>query len=72
VKIQVTVKNPDAIHDIVNTRHPMPSDDRDITPRMEEEQEAFAEEYFEYGDYMRLEIDTETMSARILPRKEWK
>lgn len=72
MKIQVQVKDPDGIHEIINARHPMPDDEADISPRMEAEQEQFADLYFEYGDYMKLEIDTDTMTARILPRNEWK
>jgi hypothetical protein len=70
-KVIIPFKNPDAIYDIINGRHPLPEDEKDITPRMEEAQEAFSDEYFEYGDYGRIEIDTETLTARLLPRKEW-
>lgn len=71
-KIIIQFKDPDAIYDIINARHPLPDNEDDITPRMEKERDAFSDEYFEYGDYGNIEIDTETMTARLLPRSEWK
>lgn len=71
MKIKIQFKDPDAIHDIINARHPLPDDELDITPRMEQERDDFSHKYFEYGDYGQIEIDTETMSARLLPRSEW-
>jgi hypothetical protein len=72
MKLEIQFKDPDAIYEIINAKHPLPDDEDDITPRMEKEREAFSEEYFEYGDYGRFEIDTDTMTARLLPRSEWK
>lgn len=72
MKIQVGFKDPDAIYDIINAKHPMPDDQQDVTPRMEAAQEEFSDQYFEYGDYGMFEIDTETMTARLVPRSEWK
>ena len=71
-KIQIQFKNPDAIYEITNARHPLPEDEDDITPRMEKEREAFGDEYFEYGDYGVIEIDAASMACRLVPRKEWK
>lgn len=72
MKIKIRFKNPDAIHDLMNARHPLPDDEQDITPRMEAERDDFCDEYFEYGDYGMIEIDSDTMTARVLPRAEWK
>lgn len=72
MKIQIQFKDPDAIYDILNGKHPLPDDEADITPRMEEARENFCDEFFEYGDYGVIEIDTETMACRLLPRKEWR
>lgn len=72
MKIVINFKSPDAIYEIINGKHPLPDDEDDITPRMESEREAFSDEYFEYGDYGRIEVDTDTMQARLLPRAEWK
>ena len=72
MKLKIQFKDPDVIHAIINAKHPLPKDEDDITPRMEKAREAFSNEYFEYGDYGCIEIDTETLAARLLPRSEWK
>lgn len=71
MKVKIQFKDPDAIFELINGKHPYPDDERDITPRIEENRDAFSAEYFEYGDYGRIEIDTDTMAARLLPRSEW-
>jgi hypothetical protein len=72
MKLQIEFKDPDAIYDIINAKHPRPDDEGDDTPNKQQAREDFSEQYFEYGDYGRLEIDTDTMTARLLPRSEWK
>lgn len=72
MKIQINFKDPDAIYEILEGAHPLPDDENDITPRMEKARDDFCAKYFEYGDYGRIEIDTKTLAARLLPRKEWK
>jgi hypothetical protein len=71
MKIRFQFKDPDNIHEVLNAAHPLPDDEDDITPRMEKERDEFCEKYFEYGDYGQFELDTETMTARLLPRAEW-
>lgn len=71
MKIKIQFKDPDAIYDIISERFPLPADEDDITPRMEKDREKFSDEYFEYGDYGVIEIDTVTLAARLLPRSEW-
>ncbi len=71
-KIQIQFKNPDAIWEMVNAKHPLPDDEDDITPRMEKEREELLDKYFQYGDYGVIEIDPATMECKLLPRKEWK
>jgi hypothetical protein len=61
-KVIIKFKSPDAISEMMWARH----------PRSEDKQEKFCDEYFEYGDYGRIEIDTKTLAARLLPRSEWK
>lgn len=39
---------------------------------MEKQRDDFCSEYFEYGDYGMIEVDTDTMAVRLLPRKDWK
>jgi hypothetical protein len=70
-KIQIQFKDPDAIWEIVNSKHPFPEDEDDITPRMAKQREDFSREYFEYGDYGVIEIDPATMECKLLPRREW-
>lgn len=72
MKVIIQFKDPDAIYDIINAKHPLPDDEQDVTPRMKQAQEDFSDEYFECGDYGRIEIDTDTLAARLLPRSEWK
>ena len=72
MKIQIQFKDPDAIYEIINGKHPLPDDEDDITPRMEKAREDFSDKFFKYGDYGKIEIDTETMACRLLPMKEWK
>lgn len=71
-KIKIQFKDPDAIWELVNAKHPLPEDEDDITPRMEKAREDFSDEFFEYDDYGMIEIDPKTMACRLLPRKEWK
>ena len=71
-KIKIQFKDPDAIWEIINAKHPLPDDEDDVTPRMEKEREDFSDEYFEYGDYGVVEIDSETMECKLLQRKYWK
>lgn len=72
MKVRIHFKDPDAIFEIMNGKHPLPDDEDYITPKMEKDRDAFCDRYFEYGDYGRIEIDTTTLEARLLPRKEWK
>lgn len=71
MKIVIQFKDPDAIYEILNGKHPLPDDEDEITPKMEEQRDDFCDKYFEYGDYGRIEIDTKTLAARLLPRDEW-
>lgn len=71
-KHQIQFKDPDLIFDLINAKHPMPADEEDITPRLERLREEFSDEFFEYGDYGRIEIDSETLACRLVPRKEWR
>jgi hypothetical protein len=71
MKHQIQFKDPDLIFDLINAKHPLPDDEEDITPRLEQQREDFSRGYFEYGDYGRIEIDSETLACRLVPRKEW-
>jgi hypothetical protein len=39
---------------------------------VQEAHHARVREYSAHGDYWQLELDTETLTGRLLPRKEWK
>lgn len=71
MKHQIRFKDPDLIYELINAKHPLPDNEDDITPRMEKEREDYSEQFFEWGDYGRIEIDSETLACRLLPRKEW-
>jgi hypothetical protein len=72
MKVIIQFKDPDAIWEIVSAKHPFPDDEGNVTPNQIKARDNFSDEYFEYGDYGNIEIDTDTMTARLLPRKEWK
>jgi hypothetical protein len=71
-KHQIQFKDPDLIFELINAKHPLPDDEEDITPRLERLREDYSSKFFEYGDYGRIEIDSETLACRLLPRKEWR
>ena len=71
MKHQIQFKNPDLIYELIQAKHPSPEDEGDMTQNIEDAQEAYGNEYFEYGDYVRIEIDAETLACRLLPRREW-
>lgn len=66
-KIQLYVKNPDAIHRIICDNVGDGDDEK-----ADERRDQFADKYFEYGDYMMVEVDTKTMRGEIIERKRWK
>jgi len=72
MKHQIFFKDPDLIFELIQAKHPTPEDDGDMTANIEKAQEAYSDEFFEYGDYGRIEIDAETLACRLLPRREWK
>jgi hypothetical protein len=62
MKVRIKFKDPDVAWQIIKGAY----------PRSESKREAFSNEYFEHGEYGRIEIDTKTLVARLLPRREWK
>lgn len=72
-KIKVTMKDPDVLYDAVEEQveselEGMPDDEaeavRDL--RVEKYQEV-ASTWFEYGEYLTIEIDTDAKTARVVP-----
>lgn len=74
MKIKVTMKDPDAMHDAVREAverdvkaMDLPEDEKEtlIEARTEKEQAKMAK-WFKYGEYLSVELDTETMTATVL------
>lgn len=65
MKLRVTMKSPDALSDAIHdaTRHLTDRDEREA--QYEDAYEA-ASPWFKYGEYLTVEIDTETGSAHIV------
>jgi hypothetical protein len=61
-KVIIKFKDPDVAHEITRGAHPV----------SEIAREKFSQKYFEWGEYGRIQIDTKTLAARLLPRSEWK
>lgn len=66
----IQFKDTDLIFELINAKHPYPDDEEEITPKLERLREEFSEEYFEYGDYGFIEIDSETLECKLLTRRE--
>jgi hypothetical protein len=60
-KTYVTIKNPDLLEFPYGA-----------SEEVQEAHHARVREYAEHGDYWQLELDTETLTGRLLPLKEWK
>ena len=77
-KIKVTLKDPDTLYDTIQDfvdqelkESGLPEDEQDLLKeaRVEKYNEACSI-YFQYGEYVTIEIDTETSKARVIPRGE--
>ena len=76
MKIKVTMKDPDTMHDAVCgaverevKAMNLPQDEQEmlIDARTVKEQSKMGK-WFEYGEYLAVEFDTETMTATVLER----
>lgn len=74
-KIRVTLKDPDVLYDAIQEfvddelkKSGLPEDEQDLLKeaRVEKYNDACSI-YFEYGEYVTIEIDTETSKARVIP-----
>ena len=61
----IQFKNPDLISDILRDKFPGDWED----PKVEQAREEFGKKWFEYGDYGRIEIDTVTLEAKLVPMR---
>jgi hypothetical protein len=78
MKIKVTFKDPDTMHDAVvdaYAEEPCPSGvTKDEWSHIRQEraiatQCAISDKWVEYGEYIRVEFDTETGTATVIPNK---
>lgn len=73
--IKVTLKDPDTLYDAIQDfvdqelkESGLPEDEQDLLKeaRVEKYNDACSI-YFQYGEYVTIEIDTETSKARVIP-----
>jgi len=77
-KILVTLKDPDAVCDALEEHinreladNDLPLDEQDALREVRKDRyKNIVDEWFEYGEYVTLEFDTDTKSARVLTAKE--
>lgn len=84
MKMRITFKDPDQIHeatqDFIENLKEQLMEEKQLT-----EEGALAEaqaqarpfvdlvhNYFKWGEYVTIELDSETNSARVVPRSEWR
>lgn len=76
MKFKVTMKNPDAVGDAIsdavrddlnNIPHITDEEERDaLQDSREEKLKKFCSQWFKYGEYLTVEIDTEAGTATVL------
>ena len=77
-KIRVTMKDPDSLYDAVQEHveeelknSGLPEDEQEILQEARQEKyNEIAGKFFEYGEYLTVEIDTETQEARVVSASE--
>ena len=77
-KIKIQLKDPDTLYDAVQEfvaeelkNSGLPEDEQDLLKEAREEKYRDAcSIYFRYGEYVTIEIDTETSKARVMPWSE--
>lgn len=70
-KVLIKFKDPDAIGELINSRHPLPDEEDEASAALEGKREDFGGKYFLWGDYGAIEIDPATLECRLMPRAEW-
>lgn len=76
--IQVTMKDPDTLYDAINeavedelSKSNLDDDEQEsIAELRQEKYSEIAGDWFEYGEYVTLEIDTDKQSIRVVPVAE--
>jgi hypothetical protein len=77
VKFTVTMKDPDTLHDAITeavkkSLADLGLDDDELEPMIERRHEKVSDicgKWFEYGEYLRVEIDTEARTCTVLEKK---
>lgn len=84
MKMTVTFKDPDRVHEatgyFIHKLKTQLMEEKGLTEEGAlSEAHALAKpfveivaNFFEWGEYVHIELDSETKSARVLPRNEWK
>lgn len=76
MKFQVTMKDPDTLFDaiqdaVAETLETMPEDEAEAVREIRENKaHEVASEWFKYGEYLTVEIDTEEKTIRVVPESE--
>ena len=79
MKFKVTMKDPDTLIDAIrdaaweavgNVAGVHDSEKKYLAENRSEELSELASRWFEYGEYLTVEIDTEAQSIRVVPVKE--
>lgn len=78
MKFRVTMKDPDTLHDAiteavkveVNQLLDDPDEREALQETREEKVREICKEWFEYDEYLTVEIDTEAGTATVVPRKK--
>jgi len=76
MKIKVTMKDPDGVYDSVkdtikesvDSLEGLSDDEKEelVDTRFEDEMEKL-KKFFKYGEYLTVEVDTDTQEARVVP-----
>lgn len=74
MKFRITLKDPDGIYegveDAVNKTRPTDVTDGEWEDIKSRRMSEITGQWFEYGDYCEIEIDTDAKTARVVPVKE--
>lgn len=76
MKFRVTMKDPDTLNDAISdairqqlAESQLPEDEQEELLEIREEKVGkICGKWFEYGEYLTIEIDTETQTARVVER----
>lgn len=77
MKFTVTMKDPDTLHDAITeavkrSLADLGLDEDELEPLIEKRHEKVSDacsKWFEYGEYLRVEVDTEAGTCTVLARK---